>query len=53
MNKKRSEEAVYLHSVAGSLAVVFFWGGEGVAEKVELKKIILLTVCALCMVCVD
>lgn len=48
---KKDLRKLYITLVAGSLAV-FFLGG-GIAEKVELKKIILSTVCALCMVCVD
>lgn len=49
---KRSEKAVYYTLL--QVVLLFFWGGgRGIAEKVELKKIILFTVCALCMVCVD
>lgn len=48
MNKKRSEKAVYYTWL--QVVLLYFWK---VAEKVELKKITLFTVCALCVVCVD
>lgn len=48
VTKKKICESCMIHFVAGSLAVF----GE-LPRKVELKKITLFTVCALCLVCVD